>query len=130
MPGGVGAAREQSFYRAGLGVSRSGRRGSGRGCAYRAGDPSHEGGAMIDPIREANIGQPGIEADEHGDPVGKDPRQSIRPSARCRPHCRCRSQRDPRDSLDCRCGSPGRGRDMTAPVPDVVAARRFLSLIH
>jgi hypothetical protein len=30
---------------------------------------------MIDPIREANIGQPGIEADEHGDPVGKDPRQ-------------------------------------------------------
>ena len=23
---------------------------------------------MIDPIREANIGQPGIEADEHGDP--------------------------------------------------------------
>ena len=30
---------------------------------------------MIDPIREANIGRPGIDADDQGDPFGKDPRQ-------------------------------------------------------
>jgi hypothetical protein len=67
---------------------------------------------MIDAIREANIGQPGIEADEHGDPVGKDPRQIEQAELRAAGHEPMPVLKAIRAKcLDCCCGSPGEVRN-------------------
>jgi hypothetical protein len=67
---------------------------------------------MIDPIRKANIGQPGIEADEHGDPVGKDPRQIDQTELRAAGHVPLPVLKAIRAKcLDCCCGSPGEVRN-------------------
>jgi hypothetical protein len=66
---------------------------------------------MIDPIREANSGQPGIEADEHGDPVGKDPRQVDQAELRAAGHVPIPVLKAIRAKcLDCCCGSPSEVR--------------------
>jgi hypothetical protein len=67
---------------------------------------------MIDPIRKANIGQPGIEADEHGDPVGKDPRQIDQAELRAVGHLPMPVLKAIRTKcLECCCGSPGEVRN-------------------
>jgi hypothetical protein len=62
---------------------------------------------MIDPIRKANTRRPGIEADENGDPVGKDPCQIDQAELRAAGHVRMPVLRTIRAKcLDCCCGSP------------------------
>ena len=67
---------------------------------------------MIEPIRSANIGQPGIEADQHGDPAGKDPRKLSHDELRAAGHKRMPLLKAIRAKcLDCTCGSPGEVRN-------------------
>jgi hypothetical protein len=70
------------------------------------------GGSLIDPIREANIGGPGIEADEHGDPVGMNPRQIDQADLRAAGHLPMPVLKAIRAKcVDCYCGSPGEIRN-------------------
>jgi hypothetical protein len=65
----------------------------------------------IPEIREANVGQPGIETDDHGDPIGKDPRTIDRNELRALGHERRSPMQVIRAKcLECCCGSPSEVR--------------------
>jgi hypothetical protein len=67
---------------------------------------------MIDAIRGANIGRAGIEADEHGELVGKDPRHVDQAEFRASGHMPMPVLKAIRAKcVDCYCGSPGEIRN-------------------